>query len=321
MLASSARLLRLLSLLQARARWTGAELTERLEVTDRTLRRDMDRLRTLGYPVHATSGPAGGYQLGAGRSLPPLMLSDDEALAVALGLGSAAATRVAGIADASARALAKLDVVLPTRLRRRLLALRAAIVRPPDGGPEVGLTAVATLASACSEHRAASFDYAAHAGDVSRREVEPNRLALLGGRWYLVAWDRGRRDWRTFRVDRIAALALAESCLPREPPAEDIATYVSRGVSSGAYGLRARVVFAAPAEAVRATVPPAYGVVTPLGPDRCRLEAGASHLDGFAVWLAIVGLPFTVEEPVELRARLRELAARLAAAGREDGAT
>ena len=320
MLTSSARLLRLLSLLQARARWTGAELTERLEVTDRTLRRDMDRLRTLGYPVHATSGPAGGYQLGAGRSLPPLMLSDDEALAVALGLGSAAATSVAGMADAASRALAKLDVVLPTRLRRRLLALRGAIVRLPDGGPEVGLAAVATLASACSEHRAASFDYAAHRGEPSRRDVEPNRLALLGGRWYLVAWDRGRGDWRTFRVDRITALALAGPCLPREPPSEDIAAYVSRGVSTGAYELRASVVFAASAEAVRATVPPAYGVVTPLGPDRCRLEAGASYLDGFAVWLAIIGLPFTVESPPQLRARLRELAARLNAAGREDDA-
>lgn len=316
MLSSSARLLRLLSLLQARARWTGAELTERLAITDRTLRRDVDRLRTLGYPVHATSGPAGGYQLGAGRSLPPLMLADDEALAVAVGLSAAGTAGVAGLPEASARALGKLDVVLPTRLRRRLAALRAAIVRLPDGGPEVGLTAVAELASACSEHRAAGFDYAGPGGQASRRDVEPNRLALLGGRWYLVAWDRGRRDWRTFRVDRIAGLTLGDPCLPREPPDADIGAYVSRGVATGAYPLRASVVFEGPAEAVRAVVPPAYGVVTPLGPGRCRLEAGASYLDGFAVWLAIVGLPFTVEAPDALRGRLRELAGRLAAAGR-----
>jgi predicted DNA-binding transcriptional regulator YafY len=269
--------------------------------------------------VHATSGPAGGYQLAAGRSLPPLMLADDEALAVAVGLSAAGMAGVAGLPEAAGRALGKLDVVLPTRLRRRLAALRAAIVRLPDGGPEVGLAAVAELASACSERRAAAFDYAGPGGPASRRDVEPNRLALLGGRWYLVAWDRARRGWRTFRVDRIAGLAVGESCVPREPPDEDIGAYVSRRVATGAYALRASVVFEAPAEAVRAVVTPAYGVVTPLGPGRCRLESGASHLDGFAVWLAIVGLPFTVEAPDALRGRLRELAGRLAAAGGAGG--
>lgn len=315
MLKSSARLLRLLSLLQARATWTGAELVERLEVTDRTLRRDVDRLRELGYPVHATSGPAGGYRLGAGRSLPPLMLADDEALAVALGLDVAAGAGVKGLPEAAGRALGKLDVVLPERLRRRLAQMRRAIVRLPEGGPQVGPLAVGALATACSEHRAVGFEYVAHDGARERRAVEPNRLALLGGRWYLVAWDRGRGDWRTFRVDRIAALELGEGCLPREPPEQDVGAYVSRGVTSGAYAWKASVVFHASAEQVRAMVGPWYGTVTELGPGRCRLESGAPSLDGIAVWLAVVGHPFEVEAPAELAARVRELGARLLAAG------
>jgi predicted DNA-binding transcriptional regulator YafY len=312
MLKSSARLLRLLSLLQARSTWTGPELVERLEVTDRTLRRDIDRLRELGYPVHATSGPAGGYRLGAGRSLPPLMLADDEALAVALGLDAAAASEVTGLPEAAQRATAKLDVVLPTRLRRRLAAMRAAIVRLPEGGPRVELAAVATLASACSEHHAVEFDYAGRGGAATRRAVEPNRLAHVGGRWYLVAWDRGRRDWRTFRVDRIAGIAVGEGCAPRDPPAEDVGAYVSRGVHSGGYALRARVLLHADAEAVRAAVGPRHGTVTPLGPGRCRLETGASSLDGVAVWLAILGHAFEVEDPPALRVRVGALAERLA---------
>jgi predicted DNA-binding transcriptional regulator YafY len=313
MLKSSARLLRLLSLLQARATWTGAELKERLEITDRTLRRDVDRLRGLGYPVHSTSGPAGGYKLGAGRSLPPLMLDDDEGLAVALGLTASAVSGVAGLPEAAARALGKIDVVLPARLRKRLAGLRDAIVRLPEHGPQVGMDAVATLASACSEHRVACFDYAAYDGVTSCREVEPSRLALVGRRWYLVAWDRARKDWRTFRVDRLSGLRLTSYCPPRDPPDADVGAYVSRQLS-GAHRLQARVVFHASAEEVRAVIGPQHGAVTPLGPHRCRLESGASHLDGFAVWLAIVGKPFEVEEPAELRTRIAELAGRLAKA-------
>lgn len=308
MLETSARLLRLLSLLQSRATWTGAELVDRLEVTDRTLRRDVDRLRELGYPVHSTSGPAGGYMLGAGAALPPLMLDDDEGIAVALGLQTSAH-------DASQRALAKLENVMPQRLRRRLAAMRASIVQLPDRStPAVALGSVAELATACAEHRAVTFRYRAHDGTTSARRAEPHRLALVGRRWYLVAWDRERADWRTFRVDRVEAVVAGDRFVPRTAPDEDVAGYVSRSVT-GMFQHRASVLFDAPADALRAKVPPQYGAIEPVGPGRCRLTTSASSLDGIAVWLAILALPFEVESPPELRAHLDALADRLRSSG------
>jgi predicted DNA-binding transcriptional regulator YafY len=319
-LETSAHLLRLLSLLQARATWTGAELTERLEVTDRTLRRDVERLRQLGYPVHSTSGPAGGYMLGAGATLPPLMLDDDEGLAVALGLHGGGAGNVTGLGDASQRALAKLENVMPARLRRRLDAVRETVVRLPEGGPSVPAAALGALAAACAEHRSARFDYRDHGGAASERRVEPHRLVLLGRRWYLVAWDRTRKDWRTFRVDRIAsAVSAGDAFTPRPAPDDDVAAYVTRSVSSAPYEHQARVLLDAPAETVRARVPPAHGVIEPVSTRRCRLRTGASSLDGLAMWLAILGVPFEVEAPAALREHLGVLAGRLAAAARSTG--
>src|SRR6266511_595833 len=210
MLETSARLLRLLSLLQARRDWTGADLADRLGVSARTVRRDVERLRDLGYPVHATRGTDGGYRLGAGAAMPPLLLDDEEAVAVAVGLRTATGGAIAGIEETSVRALAKLEQVLPSRLRRRVNALQTYTVRiPPDSPvPTVEPAVLTVLAACCRDHERLRFDYRDHDGSASVRTVEPHRLVNWGRRWYLVAWDVDRRDWRTFRVDRIA---------PREP--------------------------------------------------------------------------------------------------------
>src|SRR4051794_11032029 len=192
MLETSARLLRLLSLLQARRYWAGAELAERLEVTSRTLRRDVEKLRTLGYPVNAAAGRAGGYQLGAGAELPPLLLSDDEALAVTLGLRTAASGTVAGMEEAAVRALAKLEPLLPKRLRRRVKALGYAVVPLMGRGPSVHPELLSVLASACRDQHELAFAYADGGGRNTQRSVEPHGLVHTGARWYLVAWDLNR---------------------------------------------------------------------------------------------------------------------------------
>src|SRR5256885_4875469 len=203
MVGTSARLLRLLTLLQSRRSWTGGELCGRLEVTARTLRRDVDRLRSLGYPVHSNSGVAGGYQLGAGATLPPLLLDDDEAVAVALGLRTSATGAVSGIEEASVRALLKLEQVLPPRLRGRLAALHGFLLPLQRRGPTVDAARLSFLANACRDHDGVRFMYHDRTGAPSTRSVEPHRLVHTGYRWYLAAWDLTRNDWRTFRVDRV----------------------------------------------------------------------------------------------------------------------
>jgi predicted DNA-binding transcriptional regulator YafY len=315
MLQSSARLLRLLTLFQSRSTWAGAQLTSRLEVTSRTLRRDVDRLRALGYPVHSTTGPAGGYMLGAGASLPPLMLDNEEGLAVAIALHGGSAD-VSGVADAGQRALAKLDQVMPARVRTRLEALRAAIVRlPAPAPPRIELGVVDALAAACSQHRLVHLGYRDQEGRATRRTVEPQRLVLAERRWYLAAWDRTRQDWRTFRVDRIAPpVELGGGFAPRPAPDGDVAGYVQRSTSWTRHKIQARVLFHAPLAAVRAKIPPAYGALTAVGKKRCRLETGGSTLDGIAVWLAVTGHPFDVESPAELAGHVGVLAKRLARA-------
>ncbi len=203
MLETSARLLRLLSMLQARRSWPGLELAERLEVTDRTLRRDIERLRSLGYPVLSAPGTGGGYSLGAGASLPPMMFDDDECIAIVLALQTATGNGVAGIETASLRALAKLEPVLPSRLRRRLKSLRSSILALEETGPMIGMGAVAMLAVGCSENREVRFRYRDHLDKVTDAIVEPYRIVHMERRWYLVGRDPGGHDWRTFRVDRI----------------------------------------------------------------------------------------------------------------------
>ena len=314
---TSARLLRLLSLFQAQRYWSGAELCARLEVTSRTLRRDVDRLRSLGYPVNSTSGTAGGYQLGAGATLPPLLLDDDEAVAVAVGLRTAASGTVAGIEEASVSALAKLQQVLPARLRRRVTALHSFIEPLANRGPTVDAETLAVIASACRDYQKLRFNYQSRDGTASQREVEPHRMVHTGRRWYLAAWDVARNDWRTFRVDRIEpGITLDRRFTPRPPPNGDFAAYVTRSVAYAPYPHRAEVVIHASLETAAQRVPTATGELEPIDEHTCVLRTGAMSLDMLAMWLVMFGFEFEVRDPPELVVRLRELAERFARAAR-----
>src|SRR3954449_1666002 len=222
---ASGRLLDLLSLLQARRDWPGAELAERLEGSGRPTRRDVARLRVLGYPVDALTGPAGGYRLRAGSAMPPLLLDEDEAIAIAVGLSTAARASVAGIEETSIRALVKLEQVLPTHLRRRVAALGSATIAAPASGPMVDPQHLTTIAAACRDSERLRFGYRSRDGTETRREVEPHALVNLGRRWYVVGWDRGREGWRTFRVDRVRRPAASGRFTARRLPGGDAAEY------------------------------------------------------------------------------------------------
>ncbi|WP_405917501.1 MULTISPECIES: helix-turn-helix transcriptional regulator [unclassified Streptomyces] len=308
MLETSARLLRLLSLLQAHREWSGADLAGRLGVTPRTVRRDVDRLRELGYPVNASPGTGGGYQLGAGAELPPLLLDDDEAVAVAVGLRTAAGQGIEGIGESSVRALAKLEQVLPSRLRRRVGALNAFTV-PMLRGPQpsaVDPTVLIELANACRDSERLRFEYRDHAGSSTRRTVEPYRLVCTEHRWYLVAWDVDRDDWRTFRADRVAPRPPhGPRFTPRTPPAGNLAEYVSKGVSTRAYATNAVVRLLVPLEEAAARVSPSAGTLEADGPDRCVLRTGAASLDVMVIHVMLMGFEFEVLEPAELGDAIR----------------
>jgi predicted DNA-binding transcriptional regulator YafY len=315
---TSVRLLRLLSLLLARPDWPGPELARRLEVSTRTVRKDVERLRAVGYPVHAAPGVAGGYRLGAGAVLPPLLLEDDEAVVVGAGLRAAAGGALEGGEETALRALAKLEQVLPARLRRRVQALQAATVPVPwdNPVPVVEPQVLATLAGACRDHHLLRFDYRDHGGGTSRRSAEPYRLVSWGRRWYLVAWDTERRDWRTFRVDRIEPRPpTGPRFAPRDLPEGDIAAYVSRRVSSAGWRYRARVTVHAPAETIAARINPAVGVLEPLDEGTCILDTGADTVEILAVYLGLLGADFDVHGPPQLVAYLDLLAERYRRAG------
>jgi predicted DNA-binding transcriptional regulator YafY len=315
MLETSARLLRLLSLFQARRYWSGAELSERLEVTARTLRRDVDRLRSLGYPVNSTSGVAGGYQLGAGANLPPLLLDDDEAVAVAVGLRTAASGTVTGIEEASVRALSKLRQVLPSRLRRRVTALHSFILPLGNTGPTVDAETLTVIAGACRDHEKLRFRYNSRDGAASTREVEPHRMVHTGRRWYLAAWDLDRNNWRTFRVDRIESrITTGQRFAPRKPPDGDFAAYVARSVSYAPYAYQARITLYASLEMAAERIPPSLGTLAAIDDQTCELRTGASSLDALSVHLALIGFEFKVHEPPELVDRVRWLAQRFSRA-------
>ncbi|MET9802699.1 YafY family protein [Streptomyces sp. NPDC006368] len=316
MLETSARLLRLLSLFQARRDWSGADLADRLGVTPRTVRRDVDRLRELGYPVHATPGTGGGYQLGAGAALPPLLLEDDEAVAVAVGLRTAAGGGIEGVGETSVRALAKLEQVLPDRLRRRVGALTAFTVpmlRTPES--PVDPSVLTELAHACRDSERLRFEYRDHHGSATRRTVEPHRLVCTERRWYLVAWDVDRSDWRTFRADRIVPRPPhGPRFPPREPPADDLAAYVSKGVSTAAYAARAVIRIHAPiAEAAR-VIGPSDGTLEAESGTTCLLRTGAASLDVLVVHVVFTGLEFEVIEPRGLTDHIRSVRDRLSRA-------
>lgn len=311
MLQTSARLLRLLSLLQARRYWSGSELAEQLEVTARTLRRDVDRLRSLGYPVDSTSGTAGGYRLGAGASMPPLLLDDDEAMAVSVGLRTAAGGTVVGMEEAAVRALAKLEQVLPTRLRRRASALHSHIVQLSRPGPTVAPAFLSTIAGACRDREKLTFVYRDRNSTASERSVEPHGLVHTGSRWYLVAWDGARDDWRTFRVDRIQApISPSLRFMARAVPGGDLAAFVSRSVSSDQYAFRALVLLHAPMERVAERVS-CHGSLEALDGQRCLLQAGGHSLEALAMWIGLLGVDFEVRDPPELVDYLRKAAERL----------
>ncbi|WP_329564136.1 helix-turn-helix transcriptional regulator [Kitasatospora sp. NBC_01266] len=312
MLETSARLLRLLSLLQVRRDWSGADLAARLEVDVRTVRRDIDKLRGLGYPVESTRGTAGGYRLGAGAEMPPLLLDDDEAVAVAVGLRTAANGSVAGIEETSLRALAKLLQVLPTRLRGRVESIAGATAELRGRGPVVDADTLTVIAGACAAHQRLRFDYTARGGADTHRDAEPYRLLHTGDRWYLAAWDVGRADWRSFRVDRMRLRPPhGPKFAPRTPPEQDFRDFISWKVAIGQYRYQARFTVHAPAERVAEWIGPTAGVIEPLTADSCTLRAGSNSLNGLAVRIGLLDLPFTVHEPPELVDHIAQLADRL----------
>jgi predicted DNA-binding transcriptional regulator YafY len=305
---TSSRLLTLLSLLQTRRDWPGGELADRLAVSRRTIRRDVERLRALGYPVESLAGPAGGYRLAAGTAMPPLLLDDEEAIAIAVGLRTAARASVTGIEETSVRALVKLEQVLPAHLRRRVQALGATTMSLPAAGPTVDPQCLTVLAGGCRDHECVRFLYTARDGTAGRRDVEPHALVNRGRRWYLVCWDRGRDDWRTFRVDRISEpVATGPRFQPRRLPAADPAAFVEQRLVSIPTRYEARLTLHAPAAAIR--VP--WGTVTPIDDATCEYRTGDDDLAWLALRIAMLGVDFELHEPPELADALRALAARL----------
>jgi predicted DNA-binding transcriptional regulator YafY len=311
MLETSARLLRLLSLLQSRRDWTSAELATRLGVTTRTIRNDMSRLRGLGYPVDARPGVAGGYRLGTGGALPPLLLDDEEAVAVAVGLRSAASGSIAGIEETSVRALAKLQQVLPSRLRRRVSAFQSYTLPMPSRGPQADPGVLTVIAGACRDHELFRFDYRAHSGAASRRSVEPYRLVNDRRRWYLVAFDTDRDAWRTFRADRIKPRTPAgPRFTPRALPSDqEIAAQVARGAGEATWRYRARVIVHAPAAHVRGRLPIPLEVES-LGQDHCAFEPGSDDPQMLALYLGMLDADFETVDAPELVDALRKLTGR-----------
>ncbi len=312
-------MLRLLSLLQTHRYWPGPELSHRLEVSPRTLRRDVDRLRDLGYAVDAVRGAAGGYQLRSGGALPPLLLEDEEAVAVAVGLRTAATSAVSGTEDWSVQALTKVLALMPPRLRRQMDAVSSQTETPGPwaGAPTFDATVLTTLAQACRDDELVHFDYTARGAGPGRRRVEPFRLVSLGRRWYLVAYDRDRQDWRSFRLDRVGEpQPTGQKFRQRDLPAEDALTFVRQGIRAIPQRYAVRVRVAAAVEAVEREVG-RWGTVTPDGAS-CVLEMNVDSLDWPIMVLAAVDADFVVESPPELAGRISEVAARFARARTAD---
>jgi predicted DNA-binding transcriptional regulator YafY len=310
---TSSRLLQLLSLLQGRRDWPGNELAARLEVSGRTIRRDVDRLRNLGYPVESLSGPAGCYRLRAGSAMPPLLLDDEEAIAIAVGLRTAARASVAGIEESAVRAL--VEQVLPAHLRRRVAALGSATFTLPVTGPTVDPQHLTVIAATCRDCECLRFGYRSRDGIDSRREVEPHALVNHGRRWYLLAWDRRREDWRTFRVDRLDKLAsTGVRFTQRKLPAKDAAAYVEQSIKRRPNRFEARVTLHATAQEIAHRIPAYAGTIEPIDANTCRYTTGDDDLNWLALRIAMLGVDFEVHEPPDLLEHLRTLALRLARA-------
>ncbi|WP_067496838.1 YafY family protein [Actinoplanes sp. TFC3] len=316
---TSARMLRLLSLLQTHRYWPGAELADRLEVSPRTLRRDVDRLRELGYPVDASRGVAGGYQLQAGAAMPPLLLDDEEAVAIAVGLRTAAAGAVAGFEETSVRALAKVTQLLPPRLRKRIDALRAATAPGAFSAdsPPLDATTLTTIALACRAEERLRFAYTPRTSDstspappMTERHVEPHRLVSLGRRWYLLAWDLDRTDWRSFRVDRLSKPAPTGARFrPRDIPGGDAAAWLQSRLSGAGQRYEVSILIGREAGVVRDFVGH-WGQVEPID-EGCRLRMNVDDLNWPAMVLGSLGAAFVIESPPELHTKVRQVAETL----------
>jgi predicted DNA-binding transcriptional regulator YafY len=311
MLETSIRLLRLLSVLQARREWAGAELAVRLDVSARTVRNDIDRLRQLGYVIDGQPGVAGGYRLSSGSTLPPLLLDDEEAVAIAVGLRTAASGSIVGIEEASVRALAKLQQVLPAVARHRVSAFQTTALSMPSRDPQVDPDVLTLMAVACRDHEMLRFDYRARSGEATSRQVEPYRLVNDRRRWYLVAWDTQRDAWRTFRVDRMQPSTMpGRRFSPRPlPPDNEITAQVARAVGQTTWLYRARVIVHASAAYVRERIPIPIDV-DDLGEDRCVIEPGSDHPEMLALYLGLLGADFEVVDSPPLLDALRSLAER-----------
>jgi predicted DNA-binding transcriptional regulator YafY len=307
---TASRLLRILSLLQVRPGWTAAQLAERLDVTPRTIRTDIDRLRALGYPVDAVRGPAGHYTLGAGGTMPPLLLDDEEAVAVTIGLR--AATGIAGIEESSARALAKLEQVLPNHLRIKVTAVHETVSKAPENtgtnapDPVVDADVLAAIAAAIHQHHWLRFD-----DSEQSHVVEPYRLVNWQRRWYLVARDTASAEWAAHRVDRMTLrMPTRRPFAPRPLEGGDYASFVLRTVAAAGWSVHARITVLAPAEEVLSRINAAVGVVEPIDDETCVLVTGADSVETVAVYIGMLGLDFRVTSPPELVEQLKELSAR-----------
>lgn len=312
-----ARVMRLLSLLQARREWSGAELADRLGVTDRTVRRDVDKLRELGYPVQATTGIAGGYRLVSGRNLPPLALDEQEAVAVATGLLTAAGSGVSGVAETAVRALAKLSQILPGRLRTQVAAVAQATEAVPAApGARVDPAVLAVLGAAVRDGELLTFGYRRRDGSTGDRRVEPHRLVTGYRLWYLLAYDPERAAWRTFRVDRITdPRPTGRRVPPREPPEPDTAAYLDRMLATAPYRHTALARIAAPPQEVRKRVLhllPARVTGTATGSEVRLSSDSARDVVRDLVSMAAIGADLEIVEMDEqVRAELRAARDRL----------
>ena len=312
MTRTAGRVLSLLSLLQSRRVWSGTALSEQLRVDGRTIRRDVDRLRDLGYVIEASAGPGGGYRLGAGTATPPLLLDDEEAVAVAASL-SAAATTISGAQEVALRVLIKLKQLLPSRLRHRLDALQAVTVPLPGGRPMADAFVLSGIAVACQDHEVLRFTYQDRRGEVTERSVEPERLVHTGRVWYLVAWDRERGDWRTFRVDRIDGgipLHRGPRFSPRKPP-EDVAAFVARSIASTPHRYVAHLRLGRPASEMSQRLPPWVGVADPIDERSCGLTIGAETVETLASYLVHLDVDYELDAAPEVVDALRTIALRL----------
>ncbi|MEU3645672.1 WYL domain-containing protein [Lentzea sp. NPDC034063] len=309
MLETSARLLELLSLLQLKRDWTSTELADRLGVSTRTVRADVGKLRSLGYPVDARPGVAGGYRLAAGTAMPPLLLDDDEAVAVAVGLGVVATQRL-GVEETSLTALAKLEQVLPSRLRRRVESVREATSVVPGARPSLDVSVLGAVAAAIRAHERLRFGYTKPGGDEEARHTEPQRLVSWGALWYLLAWDLDRDDWRVFRVDRMVRQALTGARFrPRAIPENDAVEYVVARVSKGAWKYRARVLMHAPAAEIAAKIHIPVDVEA-VDESTCRVDVGSDDPDRLALWMAQLDVDIEVIDGDELAEAFDRLATR-----------